>query len=100
MPGRAGSVHLTGTLLCTCMNEVEIIKASLPEHARLTLGEPGCLHFKIWQTGNALIWRVKESFVNPSAYAHHQQRTRASAWWAATAAIPRRYNITGLEPRE
>ena len=91
-----GPVRLSGKLICSCLMDVEVIKANLPEHVRLSLQEPGCLSFKVWQTDDQLVWGVEESFIDPSAFAHHQQRTRASAWWAATAEIPRSYTITGL----
>ncbi|MEH6836853.1 MULTISPECIES: putative quinol monooxygenase [Falsihalocynthiibacter] len=93
-------VCLSGKLLCSCTDDVEVIKDSLNEHIRLTLNEPRCLSFKVWQTDDALVWRVEESFINSSAFSHHQQRTRASTWWAATAAILRNYRITGLETSE
>ncbi|AML52481.1 putative quinol monooxygenase [Falsihalocynthiibacter arcticus] len=96
----ASIVCLSGELLCSCTDDVAVIKDSLPEHIRLTLDEPGCLSFKVWQTDDALVWRVEESFISSLAFSHHLQRTRASAWWAATEAIPRNYRITGLETSE
>ncbi len=95
----AGVVRLSGKLLCASVAETETVKKNLPEHMRLTLEEPGCLSFKVSQTeDDPLIWNVEESFINASAFQHHQKRTRASAWWDATANITRSYNVTGLEP--
>ena len=88
-------VRLTGKLICANMEEVKTVKDSLAEHIRLTLAETGCLSFRVWQTDDPLIWGVEESFADPAAFSHHQQRTRASAWWTATAAILRSYEITG-----
>ena len=96
----ASIVRLSGKLLCASLKDVEVVKVSLPEHIRLTLAESGCLSFKVWQTDDPLVWGVEESFINTSAFSHHQKRTRASAWWTATSAIPRSYEITGLEPSE
>lgn len=89
-------VHLSGKLICASMEDVEVIKDHLPEHVRLTLEEAGCLSFEVLQTGDPLIWTVDERFTDAAAFTHHQQRTRASAWWTATAAIPRSYEITGI----
>lgn len=91
-------VRLSGKLLCASIEDVEIVKDHLPEHIRLTLEEAGCLSFEVWQTDDPLIWGVEERFTDASAFSYHQQRTRASAWWTATAAIPRSYEVTKVAP--
>lgn len=88
-------MRLTGRMICADMHDVSIIREHLPEHIRLTNAETGCLSFKVWQAEDPLIWNVEEAFTDPAAFAHHQQRTRASNWWRATARIPRRYDISG-----
>jgi quinol monooxygenase YgiN len=37
---------------------------------------------------------VDETFLDRAAFEAHQARTRASAWYAATAAIPREFRQT------
>lgn len=92
-----GEVRLTGQLICASAVEVEIVRTHLPEHIRLTRAEPGCLAFTVEQTtADPLIWRIEERFVDKVAFSHHQSRTRASVWWAATAGIVRDYEIIGL----
>lgn len=89
-------VRLSGKLLCASMEDAKVVKDHLPEHVRLTMEETGCLSFRVWQTDDPLIWGVEETFIDAAAFSHHQLRTRASAWWTATATIPRDYEITGL----
>ncbi len=88
-------VRLTGRLICASAGEVEIVRAHLPEHIRLTRAEPGCLAFTVEQTPDPLIWRVEERFQDKRAFSRHQSRTRASIWWTATAGIVRDYEIIG-----
>jgi quinol monooxygenase YgiN len=47
-------------------------------------------------TDNPLVWQVEESFIDRPAFEAHQSRSRASAWYAATAPIRRDYRISGL----
>ena len=88
-------VRLTGRLICASAGEVEIVRAHLPEHIRLTRAEPGCLAFTVEQTPDPLIWRVEERFQDKRAFSRHQSRTCASTWWTATAGIVRDYEIIG-----
>lgn len=94
----ANVVRLTGNLLCNSVEDAIVVRDRLPKHIRLTLAEPGCLSFRVWQSDDPLVWHVDEVFIDTSAFRHHQQRTRASAWRTATATIPRSYEITGLDP--
>lgn len=92
-----GFVRLSGRLICGSAGDVEMVRAHLPEHTHLTLAEPGCLSFSVVPSDDPMVWLVDECFRDRAAFVAHQQRTRASAWWAATAAIPRQYQITGMD---
>lgn len=92
----ATMVRLSGFLRCASMAEVETVQRHLPEHMRLTRAEPGCISFEVSQTDDPLVWRVEEVFADQAAFDFHQQRTRASKWFAATAAIVREYELFGL----
>ena len=91
MPPR--EVGLSGTLVCTSAEQVATVERHLPEHMRLSRAEPGCLSFEVWQTDDPMVWQVQERFESRAAFEAHQQRTRASGWWAATAAIQRNLAI-------
>ena len=96
MSNRTGAVRLSGFLRCASVEDIQLVETYLPEHIRLTRAEPGCISFEVSQTDDPLIWRVEELFANRPAFDFHQQRTRASAWFTATSAIPRDYEITTL----
>lgn len=87
-------INLKGTLICTSMNEVDIIKKHLPLHIELTKKEEGCLFFEVLQTEEPLVWTVKEIFRNQKAYDLHQTRTKNSDWYQLTKHIKRSYKIT------
>jgi quinol monooxygenase YgiN len=73
---------------------LEEVRATLPEHIRLTLAEPGCLSFQVSESGSvAGRFEVSEVFVDRAAFDAHQQRAKASAWFEVTAGIPRDYAI-------
>lgn len=91
------TVRLSGKLICRSFDEVALVSDNLAAHVRLTLAEPGCLSFQVWPSVDPLVWHVEECFADAAAFAHHQQRTRASSWWTATEAISRSYVITGME---
>jgi quinol monooxygenase YgiN len=94
---RVGAVRLSGKLICATLHEVEVVRRHLPEHIRLTKAESGCVSFDVSQTDDPLIWCVEECFLDREAFEAHQNRTRASAWWTATAEIPRQYEVSGLD---
>ncbi|MCA8931022.1 MAG: antibiotic biosynthesis monooxygenase, partial [Rhodospirillaceae bacterium] len=77
--------------------EVEVVKSCLPEHVRLTRAEPGCVSFDVTETDDPLVWNVEECFLDRAAFEFHQHRTRASAWWVATAEIAREFRVSGLD---
>ncbi|MDE3028293.1 MAG: antibiotic biosynthesis monooxygenase [Paracoccaceae bacterium] len=87
-------VTLTGTLLCATSQDAALVAAHVPDHIRLTRAEPGCLHFDVAPKANPLIWEVNETFVDRAAFDAHQTRTKASAWAALTAHIPRDFAIS------
>lgn len=89
-----GTVCLSGDLICASAAEAAIVRQYLPEHIRLTRAEPGCLSFEVTQSGDSMIWRVAERFADRAAFDAHQTRTRASDWWAATAAIRREFRVS------
>lgn len=89
-------VCLTGQLVCKDSHEVSIVAQHLPLHIELTRGERGCLSFEVSPTQDPLIWQVDEEFQDPASFRAHQQRVAASTWGEATAAITRRYEVTGL----
>lgn len=96
MTNRTGAVRLSGFLRCASGEDIQLVETHLPEHLRLTRAEPGCISFDVTQTDDPLIWRVEELFVDRAAFDFHQQRARASEWFAATSAIPRDYEVTTL----
>ncbi|MFD1910898.1 putative quinol monooxygenase [Halodurantibacterium flavum] len=93
----AGPVRLTGRLICRSACDIEAVRTHLPQHIRLTRAEAGCISFSVVQSEDPLIWHVEERFVDMEALAFHQQRTRASSWWTATAGIPRDYEGVGVD---
>lgn len=90
--GRRGEVRLSGWLVCASEAEADAVRARLPDHVALTRAEPGCLAFAVTEVG-PLTWRVEERFHDRAAFDAHQERTRASTWYAATRGIERRYEV-------
>lgn len=84
-------VTLSGQLVCSSPEEVELVQRLLPEHVELTRAEPGCLRFDVVRTDDPLVWQVDELFVDQSSFADHQRRVADSAWGRATGGIKRRY---------
>jgi quinol monooxygenase YgiN len=82
-------IRVSGQLICKDADEAATVARALPEHVRLSRLEPGCLHFAVRPTADPLVWQVDEEFADPAAFAEHQQRTRASDWYRATARIRR-----------
>ncbi|WP_019956612.1 putative quinol monooxygenase [Yoonia vestfoldensis] len=89
-------IRLTGRLICADAHEAGNVTTHLPDHIRLSRAEAGCLHFDITPAADPLIWQVDETFTDQAAFDLHQQRTRASAWWTATAAIRREFRVLGV----
>jgi quinol monooxygenase YgiN len=93
------TVRLSGHLRCASPQEADLVARHLPEHVRLSRAEPGCLSFDITATDDPLVWRVEERFIDRAAFEFHRRRTRASAWWEATAAVKRDITATGIDSR-
>ncbi|MXP20778.1 antibiotic biosynthesis monooxygenase [Gordonia sp. HNM0687] len=87
-------VVIAGFLVCANAEEADTVERHLMRHVDLTRAEPGCLSFDVDRTGDPLIWRVDERFVDEAAFAFHQQRVADSEWGRATAGIERRYSAT------
>ena len=87
-------MRLSGRMICADADQADAIRRNVQRHIQLSRAEPGCLSFEVWQTADPLIWRVEERFASAAAFEAHQRRTRASAWWAATAGIARDYAVT------
>lgn len=85
-------IELAGELICVSEEEVAAVREHLPEHVRLTLEEPGCMLFEVLPVGGG-VWTVLERFTDLAAFEAHQVRTQGSAWFAATGAIKRRYEV-------
>lgn len=86
-------IRLTGTLTCA-PDEIDLVRAALDEHIRLSRAEPGCLAFDVTQSpDDPCLWLVEETFRDRAAFEAHQVRTRASAWWQATAHMPRAFKL-------
>ena len=86
-------IRLRGQLICMNVEDRDTVLAHVQDHIALTRAEPGCLSFEVTQSGDPMIWRVAERFADRAAFDAHQTRTRASDWWAATAAIRRDFRI-------
>lgn len=90
-----GIVRLSGQLICASAAELDLVRAYLPEHIRLSRAEPGCLSFEVTQTPDPMIWQVEESFTDRAAFDAHQVRTKASEWGRRSAAIRREFRVLG-----
>ncbi|MCA0203943.1 putative quinol monooxygenase [Pararhodobacter sp.] len=86
------AIQLIGKLICASEEQAAIVREYLPEHIRLTRGEPGCLQFEVVHAG-AMTWTVDELFADRAAFEAHQARTRASVWGERTLGIAREYEI-------
>ncbi|TBN41955.1 GNAT family N-acetyltransferase [Paracoccus subflavus] len=87
---RRPMVGLTGRLVCSDVAQVMTALSLLPDHARLSREEPGCLHFDLWQDkDDPSIWHLSELFADADALAAHVARTRNSPWGQESTAIGR-----------
>lgn len=94
---RGGEVTLTGKLVCRDMSEMLTVLDHAQSHIDASRAEAGCLLFELRQTDNPLVFEFAEHFASEEAYLAHQQRTRASAWGAATWGIERQaYDRRGV----
>jgi quinol monooxygenase YgiN len=86
-------IHVTGTLTCSTADEAERVRQFLPDHIALSRAEPGCLTFNVAPTDDPLVWRLDESFADKDALKAHGDRTKSSAWFAATAGLVRNFEV-------
>lgn len=69
----------------------------LDNHIQLTRQEHGCLQFEVTQSRlNPCRFEVCETFRDPTAFAAHQARVKASHWGEITVNVERHYTVTGL----
>ena len=85
--------RLSGQLICANAAEAARVRRYLPDHIALSRAQPGCLSFDVTPTADPLIWQVEETFLDRASFEAHQQRSRASVWFAQTASIKRVYQI-------
>ncbi len=90
-------IRVTGTLTCHTGEQAAMVRRLLPEHVALSRAEPGCLTFDIVPTDSPLVWQLDETFANRQAFEAHQTRTRASAWFAATAELARGFTLAEVD---
>lgn len=83
------SFHLSGTITVP-VDDLERLRAELPEHVRLTLAEAGCRAFSVVEHAGG-VFAVNETFVDEAAFAAHQARIRGTAWAAVSANAVRDY---------
>lgn len=78
-------------------DDLAAVTAALPRHIELTRAEPGCMKFEVTTHPiDSTRFDVHETFVDPAAFRHHQQRVIHSAWGECTQNVERNYEITGL----
>ncbi len=86
-------IRVTGRLICATEADAKIVRAMLPDHIRLSRAEPGCLTFNVSPSADPLVWVLDESFVDRAAFEAHRDRTRTSAWFAATGGLTRDFHV-------
>ncbi|MDG1945175.1 MAG: antibiotic biosynthesis monooxygenase [Halioglobus sp.] len=70
------------------------ITAELPSHIELTRQEDGCLVFEVVQDPNDKHrFYVYEEFIHKEAFEAHQNRAKASSWWAVSRNLEKHYRI-------
>ncbi len=75
-------------------DRLDAVAAALPQHIALTHAEPGCLSFSVEpQDDYAGRFSVSEVFIDQAAFDAHQERMRASEWYAVTKGLSRTYTI-------
>ncbi len=76
-------------------DRLDAVRAALPQHIALTRAEKGCISFVVTEDVNQPgRFNVSEIFEDRSAFDAHQNRTKASDWFAVTKGIPREYSVT------
>lgn len=76
-------------------DDLEAVKAELPNHVELTRAEAGCLVFEVVQDDeDPCRFAVHEEFTDRASFESHQARVKRSRWGAITARVARHYEIT------
>jgi quinol monooxygenase YgiN len=86
-------IRLRGQMVCMTQDEVQAVRAHLPDHLALTRAEPGCLTFEVTETDDPMVYEVMEAFRDRPSFDAHQARTRDSAWFTATRGIVRDFRL-------
>lgn len=81
--------HLAGTI-SVASEDIDAVRAALPEHIRLTKDEAGCRSFEVTEMTNG-VFSVIESFDDEGAFLAHQQRVRGTKWAQLSANAIRDY---------
>ncbi|WNC68799.1 antibiotic biosynthesis monooxygenase [Thalassotalea nanhaiensis] len=75
--------------------DLEIVKAELIVHSKLTKEEPGCLVFNVTPDDkNVNKFNVYEEFIDQIAFDNHQSRVKRSNWGKVTKRVTREYQIS------
>lgn len=75
-------------------SDLQRVKSELDDHTRLTLLEPGCITFRVTESGqNPLRFDVYEEFIDEAAFDAHQKRVKESDWGQITTNVERYYEI-------
>jgi len=77
--------------------DLEIVKAELIVHSKLTKEEPGCIKFEVTpDVTNPNKFSVYEEFVDQIAFDSHQSRIKSSIWGKVTSQVKRHYQISSV----
>ncbi|KXF83240.1 putative quinol monooxygenase [Enterovibrio coralii] len=76
------------------VSDLDIVKAELENHKRLTLEESGCITFRVTENPeNPCRFDVYEEFVDKAAFEAHQARVKASYWGEVSKNVERFYEV-------
>lgn len=81
--------HLSGTIRVPA-DDLEKVRAALPEHIRLTRAEAGCRAFEVTEQSQGTFF-VQEAFQDEAAFKAHQERAAGGEWARASANAVRDY---------
>ncbi|MFG6667486.1 putative quinol monooxygenase [Halomonas sp. HNIBRBA4712] len=74
--------------------ELDTFLQALMRHRQQTLAEPGCIMFDVIQDqADPCRYNVFETFVDRTAFDHHQRRVANSEWGRPTRNAVRHYEI-------
>jgi quinol monooxygenase YgiN len=88
-------VTVAGFLVADTLAQGDDASMLLAEHIRLSRAEPGCERFEIVRSqADPVRFALFEVFRDDEAYQAHQERARASAWWAKTRHLRREFTVS------